>query len=183
MTISGPTMTEPTRRTFRSTCVADTLGLGRAIGRAVRPGDVLALVGPLGAGKTHLVKGVAEGLGIADSRHVISPTFVLIREYEGRLWLYHFDAYRLSDPGEMYELGCEEYFEGTGVCVVEWADRVRECLPPDYVEVRIEVLGEHTRAIELVGIGRRPAGMVRAVDAAHAASPDRGSRRQTETNR
>ena len=164
-------MTETATFTFESHSVADTLHLGRAIGGAAQPGDVLGLIGPLGAGKTHLVKGVAEGLDIADSRGVISPTFVLIREHEGRLWLYHFDAYRLHDAGEMFELGCEEYFAGQGVCAVEWADRVGECLPREHMGIRIEILDPTTRRIALHGIGSRPAALVQAVRAATSCVP------------
>src|SRR5207237_8651239 len=93
------------------------------------PGAVVALVGPLGAGKTHLVRAVAEGLGIASSRVVSSPTFVLIQEYHARLPIYHFDAYRLRTAEDFADLGVHEYFEGSGVCLVEWADRVQACLP------------------------------------------------------
>ena len=156
-------MTETTQHVLESTDIDTTLALGRCIGRTAQPGDVLALVGPLGAGKTHLVKGVAQGLGIDDPRQVISPTFVLIREYQGRLWLYHFDAYRLSGVGEMYELGCEEYFEGEGVCVVEWADRVRACLPRRCFEINLSVVGPTHRHIELAATGERPVEWRRAV--------------------
>src|SRR5437899_12146513 len=104
--------------------LAGTTAFGRRLAELLFPGSVIALVGPLGAGKTHLVRAVAEGLGVADSRVVSSPTFVLIQEYTGRLPIYHFDAYRLKHSGEFLELGAHEYFEGKGVCLVEWADRV-----------------------------------------------------------
>src|SRR6266478_4915648 len=99
-----------------------TMSFGRRLAERLFPGAVIALVGPLGAGKTHLVRAVAEGLGIADSRVVSSPTFVLIQEYDARLPIYHFDAYRLRSAAEFAELGVNEYFEGDGVCLVEWAD-------------------------------------------------------------
>src|SRR5947209_16943385 len=104
--------------------LAATTAFGRRLGSVLFPGAVIALVGPLGAGKTHLVRAVAEGLGIRDSRVVSSPTFVLIQEYQARLPVYHFDAYRLPSSAEFAELGVNEYFEGDGVCLVEWADRV-----------------------------------------------------------
>src|SRR5947208_10713503 len=104
-----------------------TTAFGRRLGAALFPSAVVALVGPLGAGKTHLVRAVAEGLGIADSRAVSSPTFVLIQEYDARLPIYHFDAYRLRGAAEFFDLGAHEYFEGKGVCLVEWADRVEPC--------------------------------------------------------
>src|SRR5713101_2940980 len=105
-----------------------TMALGRRLADLLFPGAVVALVGPLGAGKTHLVRAIAEGLGIADSRAVSSPTFVLIQEYNAPLPIYHFDAYRLRSPEEFADLGVHEYFEGKGVCLVEWADRVQASL-------------------------------------------------------
>src|SRR5947199_6148022 len=92
--------------------LAGTEALGRRLGGLLFPGAVVALVGPLGAGKTHLVRAIAEGLGIADSRVVSSPTFVLIQEYAARLPIYHFDAYRLRTPAEFGDLGVHEYFGG-----------------------------------------------------------------------
>src|SRR5919108_3976670 len=94
-----------------------TAAFGRRLGGLLFPGAVVALVGPLGAGKTHLVRAAAEGLGLADSRAVSSPTFVLIQEYPARLPVYHFDAYRLRNAAEFFELGVEEYFTGGGVCL------------------------------------------------------------------
>src|SRR5437870_2864064 len=91
--------------------LAATEAFGRRLGPLLFPGAVVALVGPLGAGKTHLVRAIAEGLGIADSRVVTSPTFVLIQEYRARLPVYHFDAYRLRGAGEFADLGAHEYFE------------------------------------------------------------------------
>src|SRR5258705_4646967 len=94
--------------------LAGTSRLGRALAAALFPGAVVALIGPLGAGKTHLVRAIAEGLG-ADPAQVTSPTFVLIQEYEGRLPIYHFDAYRLKNEAEFADLGVHEYFHGSGV--------------------------------------------------------------------
>src|ERR1700678_1503176 len=102
---------------------------GRRLGRLLFPGALVALSGPLGAGKTHLVRAIAEGLGIADSRAVTSPTFVLIQEYDARLPIFHFDAYRLRGAAEFAALGVDEYFAANGVCLIEWADRVTDCLP------------------------------------------------------
>src|SRR5205823_3419664 len=120
----------------------DTARLGRQFADVLFPGAVVALIGQLGAGKTHLVRAVAEGLGITNSRVVNSPTFVLIQEYQARLPIYHFDAYRLRTAAEFADLGANEYFEGAGVCFVEWADRVVPCLPAERLNVRIEVTGE-----------------------------------------
>jgi tRNA threonylcarbamoyladenosine biosynthesis protein TsaE len=121
---------------------------------------VVALVGPLGAGKTHLVRAVAEGLGIADSRAVSSPTFVLIQEYEARLPIYHFDAYRLRGPAEFFDLGAHEYFEGRGVCLVEWADRVEGCLPAEQLRVTHTNTGEHSRRFDVEARGAKYAALL-----------------------
>src|SRR5215813_3640673 len=95
--------------------LAATEAFGRRLGALLFPGSVVALVGPLGAGKTHLTRAIAEGLGVANPRAVTSPTFVLIQEYPGRLPIYHFDAYRLSGAGEFLDLGVTEYYEASGV--------------------------------------------------------------------
>jgi tRNA threonylcarbamoyladenosine biosynthesis protein TsaE len=122
-----------------------TESLGRRLGGLLFRGAVVALVGPLGAGKTHLSRAIAQGVGVADGRVVTSPTFVLIQEYQGRLPVYHFDAYRLRGEGEFFDLGAHEYLEGDGVSLVEWADRVAGCLPPDHLSVALEVSGETSR--------------------------------------
>lgn len=124
-----------------------TRSFGHRLAGLLFPGAVIALVGPLGAGKTHLVRAVAEGLGIADSRVVSSPTFVLIQEYEARWTLYHLDAYRLRTEAEFVDLGVHEYFDGNGICLVEWADRVAACLPEEYLKITILPTGETTRQI------------------------------------
>jgi tRNA threonylcarbamoyladenosine biosynthesis protein TsaE len=134
---------------------ADTETLGRRLGAKLFPGSVVALVGPLGAGKTHLVRAVAEGMGITDSRAVSSPTFVLIQEYQARLPIFHFDAYRLKSPAEFFDLGAHEYFQGTGVCLVEWADRVEAFLPPEHLRITITATGETARSFELTGYGEK----------------------------
>jgi tRNA threonylcarbamoyladenosine biosynthesis protein TsaE len=106
----------------------DTTRLGQAIADVVEPGTVIGLVGPLGAGKTWLVRAIAEALGVEPGA-ISSPTFILIQEYEGRLPVYHFDAYRLTGPQAFEGLGAAEYWDGGGVSLVEWADRVRSVLP------------------------------------------------------
>lgn len=134
-------------RTFDLPDPAATQTFGRRLGELLFPGAVVALVGPLGAGKTFLVRAIAEGLGIADSRCVSSPTFVLIQEYDARLPIYHFDAYRLTSPGEFLDLGAHEYLEGQGVCLVEWADRVDKLLPADRLTLSLKVTGEVSRRV------------------------------------
>lgn len=130
-----------------------TIGFGRRLGSQLFPGAVIALVGPLGAGKTCLVRAIAEGIGIADSRIVTSPTFVLIQEYEARLPIYHFDAYRLNSARDFLDLGVHEYFEGQGVCLIEWADRVASCLPAQHLLVRLQVTGDTSRSLTLDAVG------------------------------
>lgn len=127
----------------------DTELLGQALAEVVRPGTVIGLVGPLGAGKTRLVRALAESRGV-DPGAIASPTFVLIHEYEGKLPIYHFDAYRLTSPEEFQALGPAEYWSGEGVCLVEWADRVPGCLPADSWTVRIEPTGLTSRRFELL---------------------------------
>jgi tRNA threonylcarbamoyladenosine biosynthesis protein TsaE len=132
--------------------LAATESFGRAFAAGLRPGDVVALDGPLGAGKTHFVRAIAEGLGVANPAVVTSPTFVLIQEYDARLPIFHFDAYRLSGPEEFLALGASEYLEGDGVCLIEWAERVRSALPSRTVFVTIEITSETARRMTI----RRP---------------------------
>src|SRR5438132_4346625 len=146
--------------TLEVTNLDATMAFGRRLAGLLFPGAVVALVGPLGAGKTHLVRAIAEGLGIADSRVVNSPTFVLIQEYEARLPLYHFDAYRLRTEAEFFDLGAHEYFEGTGVCLVEWADRVTGCLPDQFLKITLHPTGETTRQMVVENQGDKYAPVV-----------------------
>lgn len=132
-----------------SNSVEETIEIGSRLARKLKKGDVVALVGDLGSGKTVLTKGIAKGLGVKDVRYVNSPTFVIIKEYKGKLPLYHFDLYRLDGSGVIDRESFEEYFYGDGVTVVEWADKVRELLPAKHVEVRLTVTGENRRKIEI----------------------------------
>jgi tRNA threonylcarbamoyladenosine biosynthesis protein TsaE len=142
-----------------------TMTFGRRLGRLLFPGAVVALIGPLGAGKTHLVRAIAEGLDIPDSRVVSSPTFVLIQEYTARLPIYHFDAYRLHREAEFFDLGAHEYFEGDGVCLIEWADRMPGCMPAEYLRIELTVTGPTARAARMVASGSRYQKLVQALAA------------------
>lgn len=124
---------------------AETMRAGEEFSRRLRENDVVALDGDLGAGKTVFAKGIAKGLGVAET--VVSPTFTILREYAGRLPLYHFDVYRISDPEEMIEIGFPDYLEAGGVCVIEWARKVEELLPGRAVCVTIVKTGNHKRKI------------------------------------
>lgn len=126
--------------------MAETLAAGRDFMLGARPGDVAAIVGDLGAGKTHFVKGIVLGLG--SDALVTSPTFTLVHEYEGgRLPIYHFDFYRLDSAEAALRLGLDEYLGGDGVSVVEWADRFPKLLPARSRWIRLEVRGESERLI------------------------------------
>jgi tRNA threonylcarbamoyladenosine biosynthesis protein TsaE len=128
------TMT-PTHGELRSDGPSATRAIGRALGREARPGTLIALIGELGAGKTQIAKGVAEGLEVPTV--VNSPTFVLMNEHVGRLRLYHVDAYRLAQPEEALDAGLIEDRQSDGVVVVEWADRLEGWLPADRLEITI----------------------------------------------
>jgi tRNA threonylcarbamoyladenosine biosynthesis protein TsaE len=133
--------------------LAATQALGRRLGQRLWPGSVVALIGELGAGKTQLARAIAEGLDIADSRIVTSPTFVLVQEYAARLPIYHFDAYRLRTEAAFADLGVHEYFESAGVCLVEWADRVPGCLPAEHLRIALSVTGAASRRAVIEGRG------------------------------
>lgn len=126
----------------------ETQRVGAALAQAVQPGTVIGLVGPLGAGKTRLARAVAESLGVVPGA-IASPTFVLIHEYEGRIPVYHFDAYRLESTAAFEDLGAADYWNAGGVCLVEWADRVHELLPRDAWLARIEPLDQERRRITI----------------------------------
>ncbi len=115
----------------------ETEAFGLRLSDVLEAGDVIALTGDLGAGKTTLTKAIARGLGVRET--VTSPTFMIIKEYRsGRLPLYHFDVYRLGSAEDLYDIGGDEYFDGDGVCIVEWADIIREVIPEDAVWINLE---------------------------------------------
>ena len=115
----------------------ETFEAGRTLGLTARPGEIYTLNGELGVGKTVFTQGIAAGLGIAE--HVNSPTFTIVQVYDsGRLPFYHFDVYRIGDIEEMDEIGYEDYFYGNGLCIVEWAERIRELIPAEARQITIE---------------------------------------------
>lgn len=121
---------------YTSFSAEETFAIGQKMGEEAKPGEVICLSGDLGVGKTVFTKGVAKGLGIGEP--VCSPTFTILQEYEGRLPLYHFDVYRIEEPEEMEEIGYEDYFYGNGVCMIEWAELIKELLPEHAITVKIE---------------------------------------------
>jgi len=125
-----------------------TQALGRILGQLARCGDFVACNGPLGAGKTTLIQGFAEGVGVGQDYYVRSPTFTLMQEYHGRLPLYHFDFYRLSHDDEVWDIGFEDYLEAGGVMIVEWADKFPAILPVARLDLCIEITAAEQRCIE-----------------------------------
>lgn len=149
--------------TFLAEDEADTERLGGALAAAA-PQGVVALTGPLGAGKTRLVQAVAAALGV-DRRDVVSPTFVLVHEYKARQPIYHIDTYRLNDDDEFLALGADEYFDAPNLVFVEWADRVERCLPAERIDVAIRVVSDRNREFTIIGRGAEAAAAVERVKA------------------
>ena len=136
-----------TSRKFLSKDTNDTIDFAAKFARTLKSGDIVALVGNLGAGKTTFTKGIAKGLGVKDYVHVNSPTFVLIKEYKGRIPLYHFDLYRLDMIKDISDLDPDNYFFGKGISVIEWADKCKALLPKKYIRVEFKIKGENKREI------------------------------------
>jgi tRNA threonylcarbamoyladenosine biosynthesis protein TsaE len=133
----------------------ETAALGMRLGRLLKPGDFLALIGELGSGKTRFVQGVAAGLQVGSERPVTSPTYSLLHIHSGRLPLYHFDLYRLSGDEDVEQLGFGEYFFGEGVSLVEWADRLHVEMPDERLTLTFSHLGGDERRIDLEPAGGR----------------------------
>ncbi|WP_096201977.1 tRNA (adenosine(37)-N6)-threonylcarbamoyltransferase complex ATPase subunit type 1 TsaE [Bacillus sp. FJAT-45350] len=129
----------------------ETMALATKIAGLLEPNDVITLEGDLGAGKTSFTKGLAKGLGV--KRVVNSPTFTIIKEYKGRMPLYHMDVYRLEDSDE--DLGFDEYFEGEGVTVIEWPSMIQDQLPKERLMIEISHQGEENRIITIEPVGSR----------------------------
>ena len=143
---------------MRTASPNETRALGRSLAQKLQPGDVLLLLGNLGAGKSEMTRGIAEGLGV--SGPVTSPSFTILNVYDdGRIPLYHFDWYRLESAEELFEMGMDEYLGGDGVAVVEWPSRCPEAIPETYLSVKLVPVGETEREITLT-----PMGAFRAID-------------------
>lgn len=140
----GPTTTSA-GKVITTKGADETIELGKKIGAFLMPNDVVCLTGNLGAGKTTLIQGIAEGLGVKD--YVTSPTFILINEYQGRIPFFHVDLYRLNSVDEIKDLGLEEYFSRDGVCVIEWAEKLEKLKPKSCYEIKIEILSEMERKL------------------------------------
>lgn len=127
----------------------ETEALGETLGRVAVPGTVVALQGPLGAGKTVFTKGIAKGLQVPTPRYVSSPTFTIHKVYQGRLTLHHLDLYRLAGGSELEDLGLEDALGGSGVCVIEWPDVFFDMIPQDRILVRLSVVSPEERRLEV----------------------------------
>jgi len=144
-----------TEATLKTDSESGTRALGQAIGALAQPGDVLLLSGELGTGKTCLVRGIAAGIGAP--ANAFSPSFVLVREYKGRLTLYHMDFYRLDNTEEIADLGIDDYLDGDGLCAIEWAERAKSLLPAEHLAVYLSYDPElpDARTVVLSASGKR----------------------------
>jgi tRNA threonylcarbamoyladenosine biosynthesis protein TsaE len=139
-----------------------TRAIGAQLGELLQAGDVVALSGDLGAGKTCCVQGIARGLGLSDEFTVTSPTYTLIHEYQGRTAIYHVDVYRLTRAEELYDLGYEEYVYGAGVTLIEWADRILAFLPDDHLALHLDWQPDGGRRLRFQAAGPRAEELLRA---------------------
>jgi tRNA threonylcarbamoyladenosine biosynthesis protein TsaE len=133
--------------------VDETRKLGETIGAVVTAGTVLALYGDLGSGKTSFVQGLGRGLGVPDDYYITSPSYTLINEYPGRFPLFHIDLYRIANPVDLENIGLYEILEEDGVVAIEWAERMRKDLPPNYVKLQFEIIDDKTRKISIIPQG------------------------------
>ena len=122
---------------YKSESPEETQALGEKLGKTLTQGDVIALIGDLGTGKTCLTQGIARGIGTAPDEVVSSPSYILINEYNGKVPIYHIDLYRLENSEEIAELGLSEYMEGDGICIIEWAERMADALPDTCIKIHI----------------------------------------------
>lgn len=141
----------------------DTNEFGIKLGKNLRAGDILCLNGDLGAGKTTLTKSIGIGLGVDE--YITSPTFALINQYSGRIPVYHFDVYRLENVDELFDLGFDEYFYGSGVCIIEWADKIEKMIPKERIVIDIEKgNNSNERIIKLSGVEKRLEELMKGMD-------------------
>ena len=154
----SPAVQSPHELDFITHSVAQTIRIGQRLGELLRSGDLILLLGDFGSGKTHFIKGVAQGLGSADL--VNSPSFVLINEYRagpphGRMPIYHADLYRIEDAAELAGIGLDEAWSSSGVCLIEWAERAQDWLPHDHLAVHLRFLSDTKRVLRFVPHGQR----------------------------
>jgi tRNA threonylcarbamoyladenosine biosynthesis protein TsaE len=155
---------------FRLPSAEDSRNLGIRLGQALQVGDVVALTGPLGAGKTTFVQGMAEGIGVPHERHVSSPTFALANEHPGRVTFVHVDFYRIRTPAELPELGLEETYDRAATAI-EWAERFPDSLPTDALHLTLEVEGSGVRNLHARAGGPRSRQLLTVLSAGEAQVP------------
>jgi tRNA threonylcarbamoyladenosine biosynthesis protein TsaE len=143
------------KKVIQTRSASETVRIGKTIGNRLLLGDVVALVGELGAGKTQFIKGLAAGVGIENSAYISSPSFTLIHEYPGEIPFYHIDLFRLGREQEAEELGLEDYFQGRGITAIEWADKIPCLLPKELLFICIAYIDKNTRSLEITGKGKR----------------------------
>ncbi len=143
------------RTLLKSFSRRETIDFGRTLGKNLKPGDVLALCGSLGSGKTTFVKGIGLGLGLKDENEVKSPTYVLMHIYRGRCPIYHLDLFRLEDKQEVENLGWDDILSGEGVVLIEWARKIDGYLPAEYLEIDFKVTKETERKMTIHPHGKR----------------------------
>ncbi len=148
---------------IESVSATQTFDIGFAVGKKAGEGDVFALSGELGAGKTCFTGGLARGLDVGDDYAITSPTFTLVNEYPGRCRLYHFDVYRLNRVDELDDLGYDEYVSGKGVVVIEWAEKISNALPSDTVFINFVYIDENKRVISIRGPQKRIQDLVKDI--------------------
>jgi tRNA threonylcarbamoyladenosine biosynthesis protein TsaE len=158
-----------------------THALGRGLGLCCRAGDVIAVLGPLGAGKTRFVQGLARGLDVERPRDVVSPTFTLVDEHPGRLTLWHADLYRIDREDDLERIGLREILPGDGVTAVEWLDRFPAWMPRDYLEVRLTIGRGSRRGIQATAHGMRSQALLAAWLGPRRPARSRRSRRRSRT--
>ena len=140
-----------------------TIQVAKELSELLEPGDVIALNGNLGAGKTRFVRALAVAAGVEDSA-ISSPTYMIVQSYIARLEIHHFDLYRIEQEEELYESGCEEFLEAGGACLIEWANRFPAFLPHDHLEIEIDITGENSRQLTITAFGPKHARLIRKLD-------------------
>jgi tRNA threonylcarbamoyladenosine biosynthesis protein TsaE len=127
----------------------ETIRVGEEIARHLKPGDMIALSGDLGSGKTTLVKGIAKGLGVKNYRYVNSPSFTIVKEYKGKVPLFHFDVYRLDNLKDIEDIGYEDYLDRDGVVVIEWSNKMARILPKKHLDISLKISGNSKRSLNI----------------------------------
>ena len=144
--------------------VTETQKLGQTLGAGIRQAIIIALIGDLGSGKTAFVQGLAKGLDVSEKYYITSPTFTLINEYPGRHPLYHVDLYRLEHAPELEEIGLDEILQNDAVIAIEWAERISEEMRSSHLELRLKIISENTRRIEIFAYGHQAANLLKALE-------------------